>query len=187
MMHFARIVIRDMYKSDEELMTDYATNDNASSFELLYHRYSGKVLGYVMSRVKDRIQSEEIHQNVFLKLHQFRSQYRTNTPFAPWFFTIVRSVMLDLIRKNSRERIKIQEIEPSEFENIASEQNSSSTIHSPDLDELKKELSQKELHEIEMRYEKDFSFEKIAQELGLSETSVRKRISRSLQKMRKRK
>jgi RNA polymerase sigma-70 factor (ECF subfamily) len=176
-----------MIKSDEELMKDYASNDNASSFELLYHRYSGKVLGYVMNRIKDRTQSEEVHQNAFLKLHQYRSHYRPEYPFAPWFFTIVRSVMLDLIRKNTRERIRNQEVTPQEFENISDDRvNAIDDSNRPDLEKFKKTLSKDERREIEMRYEDDFSFEKMAQELGLSESSIRKRISRSLKKMRKR-
>jgi RNA polymerase sigma factor (sigma-70 family) len=54
-----------------------------------------------------------------------------------------------------------------------------------DLDSLKKQLNKSERQEIEMRYEKDFSFEQIARELGFTEAGVRKRISRALQKMRK--
>ena len=81
----------EMEKSDEELMNEYAANDDSRSFELLYHRYAGMVFGYLMNRVRDQAQCEEIHQNVFLKLHQVREQYRNDLPFAPWLFTIVRS------------------------------------------------------------------------------------------------
>jgi len=178
----------EMEKSDEELMNEYAANDDSRSFELLYHRYAGKVFGYLMNRIRDQAQCEEIHQNVFLKLHQVREQYRNDLPFAPWLFTIVRSVMIDSIRKSKTHSSKFQEIEKEELENIAehipsgADQQPSSQ---PDLKEMKKKLSRQERTEIELRYEKDWTFEKIARELGLTEAGVRKRISRAIQKMRK--
>lgn len=177
-----------MDQSDEELMMDYVKNDSPLSFELLYHRYAGKVFGYVMNQVRDRQQCEEIHQNIFLKFHQSRAQYRPEHPFAPWFFTIVRSVMLDSIRNRNRNQRRIYDMEQTEWENIpdpATATSSSNLNEAPDLDSLKKRLNKIEKREIEMRYEKGFSFEQIARELGVTEVGVRKRISRALQKMRR--
>ncbi len=175
-----------MEQSDEQLMMDYVKNDNPLSFELLYHRYAGKVFGYVMNQVRDRQQCEEIHQNIFLKFHQSRAQYRPEYPFAPWFFTLVRSVMLDSIRGKNREQHRIRDMEQSDWENLPDPTTTTPTLNEAvDLDSLKKQLTKNERNEIEMRYEKDFSFEQIARELGVTEAGVRKRISRALQKMRK--
>lgn len=175
-----------MDQSDEELMMDYVKNDNPLSFELLYHRYAGKVFGYVMNQVRDRQQCEEIHQSVFLKLHQSRTQYRPEYPFAPWFFTLVRSVMLDSIRQKTRDQRHIRDMEQTEWENLPDPgSNAPISTETPDLDKIKNKLNKNEKREIEMRFEKDFSFEQIARELGLTEAGVRKRISRTLQKMRR--
>jgi len=175
-----------MDKTDEQLMKDYARNDNLQSFEILYHRYAGKVFGYLMKRLKDRNQSEEIHQNVFLKLHQARNQYQDHHNFAPWFFTIVRSTMLDSLRRSKVHSGRLQDLDAGEYENIADPKHEDSPENDkPDLESLKKKLNKEERKEIELRYEKDWSFEKIAQELGLTEVSVRKRISRAIRKLRK--
>ena len=165
---------------------DYVKNDNPLSFELLYHRYAGKVFGYVMKQVRDRQQCEEIHQNIFMKFHQSRAQYRPEYPFAPWFFTLVRSVMLDSIRGKKREQHRIRDMEQSDWENLPDPGTiAPSSPETADVESLKRKLNKTEKREIELRFEKDFSFEQIARELGVTEIGVRKRISRALQKMRK--
>lgn len=172
-----------MDKSDEELMTNYARNDDFSSFEFIYHRYSGKVLGYLMSRIKDRDLSEEIHQSVFLKLHLVRSQYQAGLPFGPWFFTIVRTMMIDHLRKWKVQGRQRTWLNPEELEQIPDPQSEKKP--EPDLEGLKKILTPTERKDIELRYEKEWSFEQIARHLELSEAGVRKRISRALKKMRR--
>lgn len=167
--------------TDEELMTEYAIHDDFSSFEMIYQRYSGKVFGYLMKRIHHREWSEEIHQGVFLKLHLVKNQYQSHYPFAPWFFTIVRTVMVDHLRKIKSQDSKLQYLEPEKMDQIPEPEVTSL----PDLEPLKQTLSPEERKAIELRYEKEWSFEEMAKNLELNEASVRKRISRALQKMRK--
>jgi DNA-directed RNA polymerase specialized sigma24 family protein len=58
--------------NDEDLMQAYADGD-MEAFTLLYQRHRGKVLGYLVSRLKDRDEAEEVFQVAFAKLHLGRT------------------------------------------------------------------------------------------------------------------
>lgn len=166
--------------TDEELMELYKEG-SMEAFEILYNRHSAKVYGYLGKRVKSRFDRDEIHQNIFLKLHRSRRRYNSSFPFLPWLFTICRSVLIDYMRaKEVKERKMVQD------EGIIGEfapvepQPSGPSILAPALSELNND--QREA--IQMRYGKDFSFEEIARELNTSVPNARQVISRSLRKLR---
>lgn len=64
-----------------------------SAFAELYKRHSGRVFGYLISKLKAESQARDVFQSTFLKLHKSRAQFKSNLTFVPWLFTIFRSEM----------------------------------------------------------------------------------------------
>ncbi len=166
---------------DQELMLRYQSGD-ASAFESIYSRHAGRVYGYLLKKTNgDREQASELHQAVFLKFHQSRASYRSEYPVLQWLFVIARSVFLDQIRKNSRE---VDSVGDEGIENFATpEEDPSQDSEPPSLEGLTND--QREA--VEARYLRDESFSEIARRLGKTEVSVRKMISRAIQKLRSKK
>ncbi len=158
--------------SGEELMKAYQ-NGASRAFDLLYQRHSGRVYGFLISRLKNRAQADDIFQASFLKLHQARHHYNPSFPFLPWLFTVCKSVMLDALRKEKTNR---EDLIENDYIVPALE----SVSQRVDLDILKG--LQKTA--VELRYQEGFSFEEIAVKLETTPSNIRQIISRGIRKLK---
>lgn len=162
-----------MQKTDEELMFLYQSGEE-EAFNELFFRYEKKLFGYLKMRLSQQ-EAEEVFQDVFRKVHEFRHRYDVSYPFAPWFFTLTRNVVIDFYRKNRK-------VEKTSFdETILIEEEEKEHISELDLSSLS--LENQKI--ISMRYFEGKEFSDMAQELNLTEVNVRKKISRAVQKLKK--
>lgn len=166
--------------TDEELMERYAKG-SMEAFEKLYDRHKALVYGYLGKRVPDRFDRDEIHQNVFLKLHRSRHKYNRSFPFLPWLFTICRSVLIDFMRAKETKEGKLVRDELILDSLTGAEAATAALVTlGPALSELK----ENQIKAIEMRYGENFSFEEIARKLDTSEPNARQMISRAVRKLK---
>ena len=166
--------------TDEQLMEQYR-NGSMEAFEELYERHKGKVYGYLGKRVSNRFDRDEIHQNVFLKLHRSRHRYNSSFPFLPWLFTLCRNVLIDFIRtKEAKEGRLVAGEGLIEGLSAVDSEDSGIDVLAPVISELNED--QREA--IRMRYGEDFSFEEIARKLNTSVPNARQIISRAIKKLR---
>jgi RNA polymerase sigma-70 factor (ECF subfamily) len=160
--------------SDEELMRSYQQGD-FSAFETLYGRYSGKVFGFLRKRLGSGAFVDDIHQAIFLKLHEARSQYKKEFKFAPWLFVITRTTMIDHIRKQKRLAVETGTVD-FDFQNL---------FH-PTLEVAVdlSGLSESQRKVLELRFDEGKEFDAIAQELNTSSANIRQQVSRAIKKLR---
>lgn len=88
-------------RSDEALMLAYA-GGNYSAFELLYARYKGPVLRFYRRQTKPPALAEELMQEAFMRLIKVRAQYQPRAGFRVYFWRIVRNLLIDHYRSQSR-------------------------------------------------------------------------------------
>lgn len=171
--------------SDEELMLAYANGDY-EAFDALYQRHAKKIFGFLKNKLSNKDEAEEVLQDTFLRLHRFREKFNSTLPFLPWLFTICRNAMIDRLRLKSKVDRELSEVDPPLG---VAEENALAAIGDQDtafsINEYGASLSAKELQVLSLRYGDDFSFNKIAQELGMQSASVRKISQRALEKLRK--
>jgi RNA polymerase sigma factor (sigma-70 family) len=163
--------------SDEELMRSYQQGD-FKAFETLYGRYSGRVYGYLKKRLRGPEIIDDLHQAIFLKLHEVRSHYNADFKFAPWLFVITKTTMLDYLRKQKKATEKHLEYEMGTV-------GLSQQTESPSIANTANGLSEKETALLQMRYGEDLDFEAIAKSIGVKPVNVRQQISRVVRKLRK--
>ncbi len=89
--------------SDEDLMIQ-VMDGSEGAFAALVDRYSQRVLNTVYRYISDRQRSEDITQEVFLRVHQHRKRYRPGGKFSAWLFTIAVNLAKNEIRSRSRHR-----------------------------------------------------------------------------------
>ncbi|HUE95707.1 MAG TPA: RNA polymerase sigma factor [Longimicrobiaceae bacterium] len=87
--------------SDSELMDLYARGSEPA-FGELFRRYEGRAFGYFLRRVGSESRARDLYQELFLRLHRFRSTYDPARPFEPWFFHVAHSVIVDEWRQQQR-------------------------------------------------------------------------------------
>lgn len=159
--------------SDEELMRLYQ-DANEEAFNILYRRHSGRVFGFLRSRLSSAQAANDVFQASFLKLHRSRDQYDPSFPFSPWLFTVVRTSLLDWHKKQV-----IAGPVLSSDENTASPVSEKSA---PAVD--LSSLSPTQRSVVELRYVEELSFEEIAKRLEVSPANARQILSRSLKSLR---
>lgn len=160
--------------SDEELMNKYRGGDE-EAFNALYSKYSPMVYGYIKRRLRVA-ECEDFYQKVWRHLHEKRHLYQ-GQPFAPWFFVLMRHLLIDEYRslgKKNENEYQSELIEKiyasSERLNISEELD----LLSPDIREL-----------VEKYYLEGSSYEELEKETGLSQTNLRQRLSRGIRSLRK--
>ena len=89
--------------SDEDLMAKAALDD-ARAFTELVRRYQTRVVHLVSRLLNDREVSEDIAQEVFVRVHLHRRNYRTGSKFSTWLFTIAANLAKNEMRRRKRRR-----------------------------------------------------------------------------------
>jgi len=84
--------------TDDALMTRYRDGDS-TSFDTLYQRYKGKVYRFFL-RQMSKVDAEECHQEVWLKLIRARDGYQARGEFRAYLFTIAHRTLIDRRRKH---------------------------------------------------------------------------------------
>jgi len=168
--------------TDEELMQAYAGED-MEAFEALYQRHKNRIFGFLLARLKDRAEAEEVFQNVFVKLHVARSRYRREIPFLPWVFTIARNALIDHIRRKEtfRKHITLSETVIEAF----AEPDPGESQADIDFSEMRR-LTEAQRQALEFRFNQGLTFQEIAERMQTTSDNSRQMISRAIRKLRKR-
>ncbi len=86
--------------TDETLMQAVASGDLRQLTEL-YQRYRNPLYAYFLRRTNASAQAEDLLQNAFERVIQYRNSYR-GPAFRAWLFTIARNVLHDELRKGGK-------------------------------------------------------------------------------------
>ncbi len=164
-------------KTDEELMAKYQEGSE-EAFHMLYKRHSGKIFGYLKSRVRSEQLSQDLFQEVFLKLHKSKGLYNKSLPVLPWIFSVTHSVMIDGLRQ----RNKKHEVQDFDFDRLP--QNELEEQNISDVVPFIKRLPNQQQIALQMRYVDDKTFEDIARKLKTSPLNARQILSRSVRQLK---
>src|SRR5262245_7121139 len=87
------------------LMTRAQEGDAYAYAELLT-LLAGTARGYAGGRVGEVPWLDDVVQETLLSIHGARRTYDARRPFAPWFYAILSSRLIDLLRKERRVRAR---------------------------------------------------------------------------------
>ena len=164
--------MRDILQiSDEMLMRAYKRGEE-EAFNTLYGRYSSMVYAYARKRLNSS-EVEDFYQSVWRHLHEKRENY-VDQPFAPWFFVLIRNLLVDEYRSKGR-RKKLLETDPT----LDTLENDRLVIN-----DLLEKLPQETAALVRKYYQEGFDYEDLEKDTGMSQSSLRKRLSRALQGLR---
>ena len=89
--------------SDEDLMARVAEDDERAFSELV-RRFQGRVTNLVSRVLNDRECSDDLAQEVFVRVYVHRRNYRRGSKFSTWLFTIAANLAKNEIRRRVRRR-----------------------------------------------------------------------------------
>jgi RNA polymerase sigma-70 factor, ECF subfamily len=88
---------------DAQLMLLVREGDD-TSFALLLERHRGPVVHFLYRMVQNQAVSEELAQEVFLRVYRSRETYEPTAKFTTWLFRIATHVALNSIRDRKKEK-----------------------------------------------------------------------------------
>jgi RNA polymerase sigma-70 factor, ECF subfamily len=160
-----------------ELKNANHSTEQAKYLELFYDDTAYLVFNYCKRKGLSSEDSEDITQIVYTQIYNKRLKY--NPDFSPlaWLFIITKSEAKDYLKKSAIYSNYLEEY--ALFANL-----SQNMVDSPIKDVELDRLNTNERLVLEQRYLNDQDFAEIAIALGLTQTNVRKLISRALNKLR---
>lgn len=153
---------------------------------LLYQRFSRRMFGFFFRLTQDGSTSEDLVQNVFMRLIKYKHTYAEDGRFESWIFQLARNVHHDHFKKNSRYQ---WQDDMESWESKLKEENSreSEMEREDELSVLKKAmlaLSPEKRELIELTRFQKLRYEQVADLLGLSESAVKVRVHRTIKELR---
>jgi RNA polymerase sigma-70 factor, ECF subfamily len=90
-------------EQDAQLMLRVRQGDD-TSFALLLERHRRPVVHFLFRMVPNQAVSEELAQEVFLRVYRSRETYEPTAKFTTWLFRIATHMALNWIRDHKKER-----------------------------------------------------------------------------------
>jgi len=90
-------VAEDNALSDEELMGRIARSDE-HAFEILVRRHQRRILNLIYRSIGDRMQAEDVAQEVFLRIWRAAEDYEPKAKFTTWVYRIAVNLCLDTLK-----------------------------------------------------------------------------------------
>ncbi len=79
-------------------------NGRLDHLEELFERYQKKLFNFFMRLTHDQAASEDLIQNVFVRIMKYRNTYNPNLKFKTWIYQLSRNQFHDYYRKEMEKR-----------------------------------------------------------------------------------
>ena len=88
----------------EELdLVQRARQGEQEAFAQLYESHFDKIFRYVVLKIRNQAEAEDMAQQVFIKAYESIGSYQSQgVPFTAWLFRIAHNQMVDYVRKQSK-------------------------------------------------------------------------------------
>ena len=158
---------------DEQGLVRQAQNGDKDAFAQLYEAYFDKIYRYIVIKIGNKAEAEDMTQQVFLKAYQSIRSYKwKGVPFSAWLFRIAHNQIVDFFRKRSkRPTIGLNEAI------VASDDNPLRTVESRfDIERLRTatlRLTAAQQEVISLRFAGGLAIAEVARTMGKSEGAVK--------------
>src|SRR3990172_3678751 len=90
-------------QDSEESLVRQAKDGDKQAFARLYETYFDRVYRYVAVKIGDRIEAEDMAQQVFTKAYQSLPSFSwQGKPVSAWFFRIAHNLVVDHFRRKEK-------------------------------------------------------------------------------------
>jgi RNA polymerase sigma factor (sigma-70 family) len=164
---------------DEDVMLQVRDGE-VHMLGVLFDRYQAPLFNFYSKMTQDRTVSEDLVQEVFLRILRYRQTYRPGTAFRTWMYQIARNTRIDQVRKVRPESpLTIEPLAPTRASDDAERQQEAQLLQRAlmQLPEDKREIL------VLSRFQ-EMKYDEIARLLGCETGAVKVRVHRALQQLR---
>ncbi len=179
--------------SEDTLLAFKAADGDNDAFEQLVRKYERLVSTCVYGVVNNTEDTLDVSQEVFLKVYRNLSSFKGDSEFSTWLYRVAKNCALDFVRKR---KPASSSIDTSGEDNEGFDIPDTSDGANPEKSALKKEsseilhkaidsLSDEHREIIILRDINDYSYEQIANILKLEAGTVKSRLFRAREALKK--
>ena len=179
-------------EQDAELMLRVRAGDSLS-FALLLERHRRPVIHFLYRMVQNQAVSEELAQEVFLRVYKARATYEPTAKFTTWLFRIASHLAINWMRDRKMERLQDSLDSPPEGQTIQLPDKAMTKeqemLHSARMAEVRaaiQGLPPKQRAAVLMHKYQEMGYSQIAKVFQCSESAVKSLLFRAYETLRAR-
>ena len=170
--------------TDRELMERVKGRDD-NAFEELVNRYKNKLFSLVCRLINNRDEAEDILQETFLRVYRERERYDPYFCFSTWVYTIALNLTKNYLKRRST--FKFLELSLiQDDKRYSSESDASDSGLKTLLEDAIAKLPTKYRSSLVMRDVNQLAYEEMAQILKVPLGTIKSRVNRARNILRKR-
>jgi len=173
--------------SDNEILSRVLQGDQQAYAEIV-KRYQSFVFTIALRYTPNREDAEEIAQDSFVKAYRSLSDFRGESKFSTWLYTIVTTTSLTFLRKK---KIDVQSLDNEKVFEVADNQDSGFKANQVEqksrvnmVNKAIAMLSPEDAQVITLFYKGEQSLEEMGQILGIEPNTVKVRLHRARQRLK---
>ena len=176
----------NMQAQNDEYYIEQVRGGNIAAFETLINRYKGMTMNLAIRIVRNREDAEEVAQDAFLKAFKAIHDFRSDSRFSTWLYSIVYRTAVSKTRKKIIDTADIDDHLISDkiavhIDDQLEEMKATERKHY--LRKALDELAQDESALLTLYYLEEQSVEEIVQITGLTESNVKTKLYRARKKL----
>lgn len=156
-----------MNKNNLHVAMQNVIENKEQNFEMFYKECKDYVFKIAFCIIKNKEDSEDIVQNLFLKIYKLPKEKLPTKNEASWLYSVVKNETLNYI-KQKRKDINIDDLQI-----YKDDEGISNLINEASYKELMKKLNSEEELIVKLKTESNFTFKEIAKILGKNENTVK--------------
>jgi RNA polymerase sigma factor (sigma-70 family) len=183
-----------LVKEDDQILIEKALAGSESAFRILLERYKDAVHRIIVKIVRNQDEAQDLVQETFMKAFGSLSSYRCEYRFTTWLYKIAANNCIDYLRK--KRLISVSLDQPLETKDGQVTIELPDWTYNPEVDLTTRQrslsidaaidsLPPKYREVIVFRHKRDKSYEEIAEILGIPVGTVKARIFRARELLKK--
>jgi RNA polymerase sigma-70 factor (ECF subfamily) len=172
---------------DNEIINKVLQGEQAQYAQLV-KRYQHFVFTIVLRYTANREDAEEIAQDVFVKAYRSLADFRGESKFSTWLYTIVTTTCITFLRKK---KVPIHSLDTEQVFDLADNQNSGFKANQVEqkskvqvINEALRLLSIDDARIITLFYQAEQSLEEIGRILGVEPNTAKVKLHRARQRLK---
>jgi RNA polymerase sigma-70 factor, ECF subfamily len=170
----------------DDVLMRRVTEGDEDAFAVIVDRYKNSLVNYVTHLVRSRDRAEEIAQDAFVRLYRFAANYHEQEKLGPYLFRIATNLVVTEARREKRWTLLLPRLHAS----------TASSVPSPEVPLMENEIQAQvsaALERVPLKYRaplvlfeiEEWSYEEIGRALSLRNGTVKSRISRARELLRR--
>ena len=159
---------------EEWNIVERAQQGDNEAFAHLYESHFDKIFRYVVMKIGNQMEAEDMTQQVFVRAYESIGSYRSRgVPFSAWLFRIAHNQMVDYVRKRSKKQtISLDETLPI-MDNTNLEHDVETKFEMEKVATAAKQLTKAQQEVISLRFAGGLSIAEVAKTMRKSEGAIK--------------